>query len=357
MAGRPPKVNWTPYYNQYTVTINGELHRLGKDKEAAETQFKFLMRQADKGTFGDPNMAFCDVADAYLDHVQAHHVPERYRHCKERLQSFKDFVGEKMRAKDLRPKHVEDWLRPRQLKPGSQRLYKAIILACLNWAAKPRTKKGGELIHENPLRGQLHLPEGESRGKEAVWSDEVFQQVLRVANPAFGNLVKILAWTGARLTTVIRIEAGHYNPGQSRWDCEDLYRGRSKKKYVRYVRLLSPEARQLVEELNEQHPEGPIFRNSFGKPWEPDAPQIYLFNLQTKFQHSRDLNWPKGLCLKGLRHTFAHHFLRRFPNDMEYLRVLLQHKDYKMILAHYGHMLDLDAHAFRRVEGFVPFGD
>ena len=35
----------------------------------------------------------------------ANHCAERYRHCKERLQEFKDHVGENVRAKDLRPKH------------------------------------------------------------------------------------------------------------------------------------------------------------------------------------------------------------------------------------------------------------
>ena len=45
MAGRIPELNWTPCYNQYTCTIGGKLHRLGKDEEAAETQFNFLIRK------------------------------------------------------------------------------------------------------------------------------------------------------------------------------------------------------------------------------------------------------------------------------------------------------------------------
>src|SRR2546429_12819 len=124
---RTPKLNWTPCYDQYTCTIGGVFHRLRKDEEAAEAQFKFLLRQ-------------------------------------------------------------------------------------------------------------LAPPQGESRGKDAVWTPEVFVQVLQVSNPAFADLVRILAWTGARPSTVIRIEARHYNKRQSRWDCEDLYRGRGNKKYVKHVR-------------------------------------------------------------------------------------------------------------------------
>lgn len=354
MAGRKPKVNWTPFYNQYTCTIGGVFHRLGKDEEAAQAQFKFLMRQVELDQSPDPNIAFADLADRYLDYVQANHTAERYRHCKERLQEFKDHVGVHMRAKDLRAKHVEAWIGTKKLSQSSERLYKSIILGCLNWGTKPRTKGGGELIFENPLRGQLHLPAVESWGKEAVWSPEMFDQVLRVSSEAFGNLVRILAWTGARITTVVQITASHYNKRQSRWDCEDLCRDRGTKR-VKHIRLLNDEARELVERLNDEHPEGPIFRNAYGTPWDPDAPQIYMTNLKHKFKETKVLEWQEGLAVSGLRHTFASRFLEKFPNEIEYLRVLLGHTDYKMILAHYNHLIDRDAEAFKRLEGFDPF--
>lgn len=79
---RPAKLNFTPFLDQYTTTIDGVFHRLGKDREAAEAQFKFLLWQAERGVAADPNVTFGDVADAYLDFAEAHHSPERYRHCK-----------------------------------------------------------------------------------------------------------------------------------------------------------------------------------------------------------------------------------------------------------------------------------
>ena len=90
MAGRKPKLNWTPCFNQYTCTIGGKFHRFGQDEDTAEKQFKFLLRQAELHHTPDPNITFADLADLYLDHVQDKHVPERYRHGKERLQEFKD---------------------------------------------------------------------------------------------------------------------------------------------------------------------------------------------------------------------------------------------------------------------------
>jgi hypothetical protein len=50
------------------------------------------MRQAELDRTPDANISFADVADRYLDHVEENHCPERYRHCKERLQEFKDLI-------------------------------------------------------------------------------------------------------------------------------------------------------------------------------------------------------------------------------------------------------------------------
>jgi hypothetical protein len=36
MAGRKPEVNWTSFYNQFTCTMVGKFHRLGKSEETAQ---------------------------------------------------------------------------------------------------------------------------------------------------------------------------------------------------------------------------------------------------------------------------------------------------------------------------------
>ena len=55
--------------------------------------------------------------------------------------------------------------------------------------------------------------------------------------------------------------------------------------------------------------------------------------------------------MSGLGHVFATRFLEQYPNEIEYLRVLLGHADYKMIFQHYGHLIDQHQAAFRRLEG------
>ncbi len=353
MRGRTPSLIWQRSKRQYTTTIDRQFYRLGTDRTEAEKQFAFLLNKYDQGELADPNPYFAVLVDQWLAFVERNHAEGRFRHCHARIKEFVDFIGPTIRVRDLRPRHVEDWIKSKCVqKPGTERNYKAIILACLNWAAN---KKRANLIAANPLRGMIELPDGDSRGDEVVWSKIVFDKVLKVANPAFADVVRILAWTGARPSTICKVEARHFRPKWRLWDVEDLYKGRkSRKKYVRRIRLL-PQAIPLIEQLNEKYPTGPIFRNSEGTPWTPDTLGVYLYQLRHKFKDTKKLKWPKGLCLYGLRHTFATAFLQKHPNEIEYLRVLLGHKDYKMIFQHYGHLIDQHAAINKKLEGFDPF--
>lgn len=349
---RKPNLNWTDSLEQYTTTIEGVFHRLGTDKEIAQRQFDFLLNKADLGEDANRNPPFADIADHWLAHVKEEHSEERYRLCKDRLEEFVKFIGLGVRIGDLRASHVNRWIDAKKqptmkekvkgkrvtciATAGTERQYKSMILAVLNWAAKPRVR----LIARNPLRGQLELPEGDARGGDVVWDESVYQQVLKVSNPAFADMVRILALTGARPSTVCRVEAGHYRAKLKLWDVEDLYKKRKhKNKYVKRIWLV-PAAIKLVEQKNAENPTGPIFRNAHGRPWTSDSLGVYLYQLQTKFKDTKGLVWPENLCVYGLRHTFATKFIVANPNKLEYLRELLGHKDLKMIREHYGHLFD-----------------
>jgi integrase len=341
-TGRPPQINWQESRGQYVVTIRGTRHRLGTDLEAAEQKFKFLLQQDGHEDAVEPNPLLIDVAEAWLEHVEQHQDADRYRNVLARLKEFNRSVGVGTRIDDLKPIHVDNWIKdkPTVTKPGTVRLYKAVILACLNWAATKKEKGGGGLITHNPLKGRLFLPEGGSRGSEVMWTEAVYKQVLQHANPAFANVVRILRWTGCRPSLICRIEAKHYNATTKTWDVKDLYPDKpgSKKRTKRV--WLPPQAQELVLSLNAENPVGTIFLNAAGNPWNSDALQIYLYNMMTKFKETKTLKWPAGLCMYGLRHSFATDFIRQHPDKIEYLRELLGHKDLEMIRKHYGHLYD-----------------
>lgn len=341
-AGRKPKLNWTPFLEQYTTTIEGKFHRLGTDKDEAEKQFRFLLNKHDLAEPVTSSPTFGEVSEDWLLHVEKVHDRERLRMCRARVNDFLAFLGKDIRVRDLRPRHVEEWIRGKKdvHKDGTRRLYKAIILACLNWAASGKVR----LIANNPLRGKLDLPEGESRGGEAVWKQETFKVVIENTNDRFADLLRALAWTGARPSTVRRVEARHYRPHLKVWDVEDLYRDRaSKRKMVRRI-WLSPQMVTLVERLNKEHPEGPIFRNTHGKPYSGDGVTMMMFKLRLRLKsRTPPIELPASLSVYGLRHTFATQFIVQHPDKLEYLRELLGHKDLKMIRKHYGHLFDESA--------------
>lgn len=339
-AGRKPRLNWTKSLGQYTTTIRGVRHKLGTDKKAAQEQFDFLVRKADIGEPADSDPRFSVLADQWLDHVQTTFSKERYRLCRDRIKSFVEFVGRETRVKRLRGSQVEEWIAGMKTvkSPGTRTLYKGMPVAVLNWAV------AAKLIARNPIRGEVRFEEGRSRGRECVdaWSREVFEKVLEVSSPAFADLVRMLAYTGARPSTVRKLEARHWNPVTKTFDVEGIYRERaSKVKYVRRVWVTLPEGRSLVERMLEEWPTGPLFRDSQGKGWSDTAPGVYLYQLRNRFLKSVDFDWPEDLCLYGLRHLFAARFIEHHRGDkLELLRVILGHKDLKMIRKHYGHLYD-----------------
>jgi len=332
--GPKPKLNWTPSLNHFTCTINKTLYKLGQDEKKAKQQFDFLTKSNNPN---DPNPLFAIIADKWLGKVKEENSAGRYRNCKARMEEFCSFVGE-IKIRDLHPDMLEKWIVSRNIKkPGTIRLFKATILAALNWAAHPKRA----LIPSNPLKGLVSLPEGGSRGGEVLWTPEIFEQVLADVNPNFQDFLKACAWTGARPGVIRKVEARHYNKALKLWDVEDLFPIHSKKKTKRV--WLQPKMVELVERLNAENPTGPIFRNHYGKPYLDSAVTQMVFNARLRSEKT-DKPLPKGLVVYGLRHTFATNFIVAHPDKLEYLRELLGHRDLEMIRKHYGHLFDQHSH-------------
>ena len=344
-AGRKPKLNFTECLGQWTTCIRGVRHRLGKDEKAAKETFEWLLIQDGQAEVQkEANPLLGDLFAAWQRHITSEGFhPSRLRLCKERLREFLKRMGLGARLSDLHPAHVDAWINAKHSKAdktkpvakGTQRQYASLLLACLNWCAKPVNLGGGELIPSNPLKGRVKLQRGGSRGEEAVWLPETFEQVCKVGHPNFVDAVKFLAWTGIRPSLLTRLEACHYNKDQKRFDVDAITHRRKKLKYIR----LPDEAIAPVDKLVAKHPTGKLFRNAWGDPWKSDAMQIYLFEMIHKRIKTKDLKWQKGITIKGLRHSFATAFLRKHPDKIEYLRIILGHSDYKMIFKHYGKLV------------------
>jgi integrase len=368
-AGRKPGCRWYQSKKQFVTTIRGSRYLLGADEKKAREKFAFLLENDGRSeTVREANPLLGDLFSAWIWHLKPICHPDRLRLCKQRLAEFLDRMGHGARIGDLRVAHVEAWIKEKHARgiggkeksitPGTERCYKAILLACLNWCAKAESKGGGELIPSNPLRGRLQLPDGGSRGEDAVWTQESFEQVCRLANPRFVDAVRFLAATGCRPSLMCRLEEKHYNRKFRRFDTDAITSRRKKLKYL----MLNEEAVSLVERLVGENPTGKLFRNAFGGEWRAEALQIYLYNLMHKYEETKSkenggkLDWQPGLSVKGLRHTFATAFLREHPDEIEYLRVLLGHANYEMIFKHYGKLVGEHQAIGKRLKGFSTFG-
>ena len=92
---------------------------------------------------------------------------------------------------------------------------------------------------------------------------------------------------------------------------------------------LDDTAREIVERLIKQYPEGTIFRNREGNAWTKNAFNCRFRRLKKK------LNMPE-LCAYTCRHSFAHMKLTS-GTDSQIVSKLLGHVDGRMLATRYGH--------------------
>lgn len=115
---------------------------------------------------------------------------------------------------------------------------------------------------------------------------------------------------------------------------EDLYRVRkSKRKYVKRV-WLPPQMIDMVERLNKQWWEGPIFRGRTGKPCTGDVVTMCMYKLRLRLQ-KKGIALPDGLTVYGLRHSFATNFIKQLMRgpSSTMVHVLGGHRGFRGVMA------------------------
>jgi len=134
------------------------------------------------------------------------------------------------------------------------------VKRCLNWSVKQG------FLEVNPV-ATLEIPSADH--KEVVFSlDDITKLLSYIRNPCLRDLV-ITTWeTGCRPQESLRVEARHVDHEHQRWV---IPKRESKTKRLTRVVYLNERAMKITKELTKLHPEGPIFRNSNGKPWTTEA--------------------------------------------------------------------------------------
>lgn len=314
MGRRPRPWFWTQV-GEWCVTIDGQRHRLGPDKEEAERKFHELMSKPDR----IPSKSVVAVIDLFLDWTEKHRASLTYDWYKKHLQSFVSHLKPKTLTVDkLKPHHIDAWIDTQQWGDSYRRGAMTAVDRALNWAEK----KGH--IDRNPIRRKLDKPAAGRR--ERVISHEEYETILKHVKGNFRDVL-VVAWeTGARPQEICRVEARHVDLENGRWVFH--YKEAKGKKYDRII-YLSETALEITRRLMEKHPEGPLFRTIFGNPWDrhkvSDAFQRLKEKLGTKYR------------LYDFRHSFVTHGLKNGVDPVT-MANLVGHKDLTMIHRIYSHI-------------------
>jgi len=314
---RFPQPWYRPGRRLWYVTIDGHQHCLGPEREDAFRRYHQLMAKPPAKRFAADSLFA--VIDAYLDWCQKHRAADTFEWYRYRLQRFVDFLGGDIKVGELRPFHVQRWIDSYEdLASGSKRNYCRAIQRAMRWAEQQG------YIDRSPIAYLEKPPAGK---RETVVTQEEYAQLLRVTNDReFRQLLSTTWEIGCRPQELLRVEARHVDLDQTRWvfPPSEAKMGR----LPRIVYLTEP-ALDTTRRLILTHPEGPLFRNTRGRPWTPDAVNCRFTTLKKKLG--------KRYCLYLFRHTWMNRLLKSGVDALT-VAILAGHADPSMLAKTYQHL-------------------
>jgi integrase len=300
------------------VQVAGRQHNLGPDEDAAFKIYHELMaRPREKAAVRTQSVIA--VVDAFLDYVQQHRASETYRWYKDNLQRFCNFIPRPLLLSDLKPYHVQQWIDSYpNLPSGTKRNYCRSILRAMRWAEEQGYVERSPLAHfRKPAAGK----------RELVVSKTHYAQLLNhTKDQEFKDLLTVTWETGCRPQESLRVEARHVDGDKNRWifPASEAKGGKSPR-----IVYLTPKAIEITLRLAAKHPVGPLFRNTDGAPWTPDACNCRFATLKKKLG--------VRYCLYALRHTWMNRMLMTGVDALT-VAVLAGHRDPSTLAKTYQHL-------------------
>jgi integrase len=307
-----------PFYREFTqswyVQIGKRQINLGPDKAEAFAEYHVLMTQRKTIRAADPAVV---LIDRFLEWVQNARAATTYEWYRMHLASFAAFIGKRLKADDIRPHHVTEWVQKQHSKSAANTVHGAMraVQRVFNWGCKQG------YITNHPLIG-LEKPTPTRR--EMVLDDVEFSAVLaRATDQAERDLLTTLWETGCRVQEIRLVEAKHFDRAERRWVFPP---SKSKGKQVSRVVYLSDTAFEISKRLAAQHPEGMLFRNRQGRQWTRNA-------IKCRFRK----HGVKDLCGTVFRHSWITRALMSGVDPIT-VSVLAGHANLHMVANRYSHL-------------------
>jgi integrase len=311
---RPSKIWYRKANKTYYTTIHGKQILLSTDKKEAERKFHELMLGKKPTNQGSVVV----VLDEFLEWTQRNRKPGTYEWYRRNIQAFADSIGDLPLA-SLKTYHIQQFIDSLTSSDSTRNGAWRCINRAFNWAIRQ------ELMERNPATN-VEKP-GLTNREDFVTDAEYALVIQETKDEAFRDLLTVAWECGARPTELFTVEARHVEIDKSRWHFPPAEGKRGRRRYV----YLTETAEQITKKLMDRNPEGPIFRNTHGKPWDKRSVACRFYRLKKKVG--------RQLCLYLIRHAQITRQLAA-GIDSHIVAQLSGHRDTQMIDRVYGHTIE-----------------
>lgn len=325
---------WLRKGRGWFVTIGGKQVSLGKNKAAAYRLFHELMatkEELPKTKHPHCELLLGDLLDDFLEWTKHHRERATYETCRLRLQSLLFSLSKDFTVAELRPYHVQDWLDSQpNWASTTARSGVATIQRALNWAVKMGHIDASPIAH-------FEKPPVETRDR--VLTAEEYKQILEnVRDDEFRDLLTLHWEAGCRPQESLRVEAKYVDVKNARWVFPVK---KSKGKRKPRIVYLNDAALAITKRSMIKWPDGPILRNTKGRPWTKDSVNCRFERLKSKLGDR--------YCLYLFRHSFA---TRMLESGLDALTValLLGHSNPAMLSTTYQHLAHNPGHLLNQLK-------
>jgi integrase len=318
---RQPKPWFRAERNAWFAQVNGKQRKLaeGKDNKALAQKELYRLLATESEAQARDDLTVAEACDLFLEHSKAVHADGTYIVNMYRLQVVCDEFG-KTPLRNLKPASLLQWLarseRGKRASSSTRRGWLTALRQAIKWCMTNGHYGGGD-----PLLG-LKMPKMEHRDRTLTPDER--QAVLDACGPEFRDLLVALGECGPRPHILMQMEAKDIDWGQGVATVVS--------KRQPYTVMLTDRLARMLREKAESHPEGPLFRNTKGKPWTRTA-------VRCQFKRICDKLGIPIVTAYAFRHSFITDALERGINPAA-VAALVNHKDLSMISKHYNHLAE-----------------
>lgn len=312
MSNREPKPFFRQSKNTWYLQLDKRQISLGKDKKQAWIKYHQIM--ADQQPIRETatvEMLF----ERYLDWVEENRKPATHDKVSRLLSSFSSYIGKRTKIAAISGADLSEWVEQVSTWNSTTRNDGiTAVVRCFNWAVGKKCLKTNNvsIVPDKPRR----------KKRETVLSIEQWEELMGHVR----DLLTFMWEVGCRPIEARSMEAKHI----------DLNAGlvvfpASQAKGERHERViyLTDVALEICKRLSVVWAEGPIMRNTKGRPWTKDSINCRFTRLKKKMG--------TNVFAYALRHSYGTQGLIDGVDSIT-LSQLMGHSDVSTLAKNYAHL-------------------